>query len=189
MDGFHIILYPEDRSWIAMPDFIRGLAGLLGADKLESLRIYRETAASLNAELSGHEGTQKILERQNVSVEEGIALQRTGTGYCTHLKFDEAAAFADMMDAVGIALPEELSEGWTPLEVSFCNGEQVHYCSNDGERLDRSGCHLTLSNYLGYPVEMDDYLEAFLEVDAFQRFRQRLEELSSCSWIALIDLA
>ena len=185
MDGFHIILYPEERSWIATPHFIRGLAVLLGADKLESLWVYRELAATAEAELSGQENTERIWERQNVSVEEAVALQSTEAGCCTCLQFSDTPAFDAIMDAVRTALSEE----WSPLEVSFCNGEQVYYRFNDGDRLDHSGCHLTLSNYLGYPINMADYLEAFLKVDALKQFRRRLEELSSHPWTALIDLA
>ena len=189
MDGFQITLYPKDRSWIATPNFIRGLAVLVGANKLESLRAYREAVAPAGADSSRYEDTETILDRQNVSVEEAVALQRTEVGCCTCLEFGEAPAFAETMDAVRIALPEELSAGWYPLEISFCNGEQVHYRFNDGERLDHSGCHFTLSNYLGYPIKMADYLKALLEVDAVKRFLRRLEELSGHPWLALIDLA
>ena len=188
MDGFHIILYPEDRSWIATPDFIRGLATLLGADKLESLQVYRSTIIPAEADFHEEEVSETILDWRNVSVEAAIEYQRTEAGFYTCLQFEDAPGFNAAMTAADAVLPSDLSEGCIPLEVSFCNGEYVHYRSNDYERLDHSACHVTLSNYLGYPVELDKYLEAFLATDAIKSFLRVLADISSQGWLALINL-
>ena len=89
---------------------------------------------------------------------------------------------------IAATLPEALSEGWTPIEGSLYNGPWKHYDFNSGELKIDSGCCLILGNNLGYPVDLDAYLAAFLKVPSVVRLQQRLEELAGQPWHALIDL-
>ena len=186
--GCSIYFTPADSSWVGTPEFVHGIASFLGVDTFDSLRVYREAPSTSESRPHPEQEAEKLLERQAVPVEAAIELQYTDRHYTNVLSFSTTPVMEAMARDVTTTLPPTLSEGFAPTQGNLYNGPWKHYDYNSGAKVSDSGCCLILSNNLGYPVELDAYLAAFVEVPSVVRLRQRLEELSGQQWRALIDL-
>jgi hypothetical protein len=186
--GYSIYFAPVDRSWIGTPEFIRGVAGLFGVDRMESLNVWLAVEAPPGVELAWHEREEKILSIQGPSIETTVSAQRTNAACCTimHLPTSETLTGA-LAEAVLDTLPEDLFEGWAPIYAVIHNGRWEVY-DQGGDWVGGGACCVELGNRLGYPVAMKEYLKAFLEVPAVVQFQSRLEALSSQPWSAIIEL-
>ena len=187
--GCSIYFTPTTGTYTGTPDFIHGMASWLGLETFQTVHVYDAHGAPTASESRIHhrEDATQLLEQQGVSVTEAIALQAIAPNCTTVMRFETAPALARMARDIKDTLPDSLSEGFTPTVGDLYNGPWKHYDYNTGEELTDSACCLILSNNQGYPVELDAYLEAFLQVPSVAQLKQRLEELSGHEWKALID--
>ena len=186
--GCSIYFTPESGDYLGTPEFIRGLAAHLGLEAFDSLRIYHEAPTRSESRPHPEQEADKLLEVSGPSVEEAIAMQRADIGHTTIMSFGTTGGMKAMFEDITATLPGSLSEGFAPTVGDLYNGPWKHYDYNSGEQKTDSECCLILSNNLGYPVDLDAYLEAFLKVPSVIALRTRLEELSGHSWRVLIDL-
>ncbi len=186
--GCSIYFTPVSGDYIGTPEFIRGVAAHLGLETFETLRIYREAPAVSESKPRPKQEAEKLHEVGGPSVEDAISMQRADDGHTTVMSFGTTGGMKAMFDEVMATLPESLSEGFAPVVGDFYNGPWKHYDYNSGEEKSDSECCLILSNNRGFPVELDAYLQAFLQVPSVSALHHCLEELSGHSWRALIDL-
>ena len=188
--GCSIYFTPASGTYLGTPEFVRGLTAWLGLETFKTVHVYGEHRAPTGSESKPHhlEDAAQLLERHAVSVEEAIALQNAAPRCTTVMSFDMTPTLAAMARDIKDTLPVALSEGFAPTVGDLYNGPWKHYDYHTGAELTDSACCLILSNNAGYPVELDAYLEAFLQVPSVVRLKQRLEELSGHEWRTLIDL-
>ena len=186
--GCSIYFTTVSNSWVGTPEFLRELAAWLEVDKFDSLYVYRQAPTGSESRPHPELESEKLLDLREVPVEAAISSQNTDLGHTTVMRFGITRAMDAMFRDVTATLPESLSEGFVPTEARIYNGPWKHYDYNSGEQRSESGCCFILSNNLGYPVELDAYLEAFLKVPSVAGLKRRLEELSGQPWYALIDL-
>ena len=186
--GCSIYFTPENGTYLGTPEFIRGIAAHLGLKTFETLRIYRDAPAMSESRPHPEQDAEKLLEVSGPSLEDAIAMQRADSGHTTIMSFGTTGGMKVMFDEVTATLPESLSEGFAPVVGDLYNGPWKHYDYNSGEEKSDSECCLILSNNRGFPVELDAYLQAFLQVPSVVALHRCLEKLSGHSWRALIDL-
>ena len=63
--GCSIYFTPTDSSWMATPDFIRGITSFLGLDTFDSVRVYREAPSTSESKPHPELESEKVLERHN----------------------------------------------------------------------------------------------------------------------------
>lgn len=168
---------------MAPADFIREVATSLGTTGVKSLSVYCGQAALPD------EDSKQVLCLDGLTLGDAISRQRTDAGYTNHLSFDTPTLLDTIREDILASIPESLSEGAYPLEVSLTNGSWAHHDYNEGEILATGGCNLQFVNRLGYPLDLEEYLAAFMSLESVQSFVRHLEERSSHCWLALIDLA
>ncbi len=186
--GCSIYFTPVGGNYIGTSEFIRGLAAHLGLETFETLRIYREAPAVSESRPHPEQDAEKLREVSGPSVEDAISMQRADDGHTTIMSFGTTGGMKAMFADITATLPESLSEGFAPMVGDLYNGPWKHHDYASGAELSDSECCLILSNNQGYPVELDAYLQAFLQVPSVVALRTRLEELSGHHWQALIDL-
>ena len=186
--GASIYFTPVDRSWISTPEFIQGVAYLFGVNHFESLSVWHTINAPADADLAWGECEKELLKVRNPSVEVALSAHCTEAD-CTTIMYlpGTETLTMPMGEAILATLPEELSEGWIPLDALVRSGQWEVY-DQGGDRVDGGNCCIELGSSLGYPVEIEQYLEAFLKVSIVMDFQKRLETLSSQPWTAIMEL-
>ena len=186
--GCSIYFTPMDSAWVGTPAFIGGLASWLGLETFDTVHVYRHAPSTSESKPHPEQDSEKLLELHTVPVAAAIEMPTPDEHSTTVMSFGDNGVIEKMFQDVTATLPESLSEGFAPIVGDIYNGPWKHYDYNSGEQRSDSSCCVILSNNLGYPVELEAYLAAFLKVPSVVRLQQRLEELSGQSWHALIDL-
>ena len=76
---------PINRAWLATPEFIFGVASILGVGTFDHFTVLHEV--SEDPQLDEDERYEEILFRSSVSIAEAVPLRRAGNGYWTHMMF------------------------------------------------------------------------------------------------------
>lgn len=176
---------PIDRAWLASPEFIIGVASILGATTFDHFTVLHEI--SDDPSLDDDERYEEIMRRQDVSLGEALPLRRAGNGYWTHMMFRYGEFMKQLTAEVLAELPQSLYLDFSPWDTSIDDGHWAIYSYEDGTLTDGGAFSFNMSAN-GCPSDRKLYLERFLAVETVKRFQRQLEALSNQSWTAVIDL-
>ncbi len=180
-----IVFTPRDRTWVAPPELIRGIAVLLGVRTFDHFSVYHEVSS--DSGLDDDERYERIISGQKIPIEEGLGRLRADRGYWTHMMFPYADFMKCLMAEVAAALPESLSRDFAPWDTSFYSGHWAIQSYDDGTLTDSGVCAFKMSAN-GRPSDSAAYLKSFLEVEGVKKLQGQLEALSNQPWTAVIDL-
>jgi hypothetical protein len=185
--GLYTSIYftPTDRTWIAPPEWIRGMAGVLGATVFDLFTVYREV--STDPTLDDDERYEQSLSKHEIPVEDALLLHRAGSGYWTHMMFPYRDFMKRLMAQVTASLPQSLFRDFAPWDTSIRNGHWNIYSYDDGTLTD-GGVSAFVMSANGCPSDLTLYLDWFLKVEGVKELLHHLETLSDQSWTAVINL-